>query len=204
MKKRLNKIKPARVFLWTAFAALLTIIFILSAMPRADSDSLSLYASSVVGGTTDVYDDISGSDVTNEDIEEYGAETETPGSEREEEIKNHKIASSVVNRKSPGFVKYIQRHIREIAHMVIFFLLGIISYLLIYYESGRIIAAYPFSLLFVVAAAVLDELHQHFVPGRAMEAEDIIRDVAAAAVGITLTFAICAVVRKVKTKKGDK
>lgn len=60
------------------------------------------------------------------------------------------------------------------------------------------------SFVFAAVFAVLDELHQYYVPGRNGCFKDVLIDCAGAAVGIAVFFAARHIVRQVKKQRGNK
>lgn len=76
--------------------------------------------------------------------------------------------------------------VRKSAHVVAYFILGILVYNVVraynFTQSRTIAISMFFSLLY----AVSDEIHQMFVPGRSGELRDVLLDTAAATLGIAL------------------
>ena len=72
----------------------------------------------------------------------------------------------------------------KVGHVIGYGLLGICLYRAMWRVSRYPLAA---SLLIVLAYAISDELHQQFVPGRSGSWQDVLLDVAAAALFIALT-----------------
>lgn len=75
--------------------------------------------------------------------------------------------------------------LRKGAHFTIYLVLGLISYLVLpkRWPVGKKMA---FVLSMCCLYAITDELHQYFVPGRAMELRDVIIDTVGASVGMSI------------------
>lgn len=78
--------------------------------------------------------------------------------------------------------------IRKLAHFTEFFILGIFSYIGYKY----------YSIIFVVATAVLDEFIQLFVDGRTSSIIDVLIDVSGGTLGILLIVLIVKIYNKFK------
>lgn len=79
--------------------------------------------------------------------------------------------------------------IRKIAHFTIYLILGLVSYLVLpnqWSVSKKI--TFVVSLCFIYA--ITDELHQHFVPGRAPEVRDVLIDTLGGSVGMSIACAV--------------
>ncbi|CDF57708.1 VanZ family protein [Thermobrachium celere] len=74
--------------------------------------------------------------------------------------------------------------VRKNAHFILFFLLGLIAYL--YLDHTKLKNKLIFSLLLCFIYAVLDEIHQYFVPGRGPKFTDVLIDTTGAFLGIGL------------------
>lgn len=76
--------------------------------------------------------------------------------------------------------------VRKGAHITEYFILFLLAYrvisIYIQKRSSRI-----YSLLFVFLYACSDEIHQHFVPGRAMALKDVFIDTSGAIIGVIIT-----------------
>lgn len=68
--------------------------------------------------------------------------------------------------------------IRKLAHFLLFFLLE----MLVYFSIRSI----KYSFIFVSLYAVLDEVHQYFVPGRSCELRDMIIDISGCVLAIII------------------
>ncbi len=94
----------------------------------------------------------------------------------------------------------LEANVRKLAHMTLYASLGFFAYAFFYlvfqYKKVirlRIILALPFSLLFSLCYAALDEFHQSFEKGRGASFADVTMDMKGTVAGITmllLAFAI--------------
>lgn len=71
---------------------------------------------------------------------------------------------------------FLQRKIRKAAHIILFGSLAILIYASIYGYVGKAIKTGVISWLLTIIYAITDEIHQYFVPGRAAQIQDVIRD----------------------------
>ena len=92
-------------------------------------------------------------------------------------------------------------HLRKLAHDLMFFTLGIFTFLAAYFEFGLKIFSFIFTSIFGVAVAALDEIHQSFVPGRSMLVEDIIRDSISCAIAALVVLVIITIYQIIKINK---
>ena len=97
----------------------------------------------------------------------------------------------------------MQFWVRKAAHFAVFFVLGVLS-LQVFLSADPpkrrrdcAFAALAFSILY----AISDEVHQHFVPGRACQLRDICIDTAGAAVGVLLSIAVIRLIALKNRKK---
>ena len=93
------------------------------------------------------------------------------------------IISNILNIKNVSLLTSI---VRNMAHFTEFLILGVLvhNYLCC---SDKVIV---YSIIFCMAYAISDELHQILVPGRSFQIEDILIDVLGSIIGITI-FNIC-------------
>lgn len=84
-------------------------------------------------------------------------------------------------------VKKAEPIVRDMAHFVLYFVLGILSILVFRDVKGfyRIVAALGFCVLY----ALTDEIHQSFSPGRTYEFKDICTDFVGSMCGVILYLA---------------
>ncbi|MHB1485457.1 MAG: VanZ family protein [Saccharofermentanales bacterium] len=90
---------------------------------------------------------------------------------------------------TPVEIARVEGIIRSVAHFIEFFILGIFAYKLVFYTLAkksfkRIL--YPF--VFCGLYALTDEIHQYFVPGRAMQLSDWLTDAAGITVAIVIIY----------------
>ncbi len=83
--------------------------------------------------------------------------------------------------------------IRKCAHMFLYFVLSVITFLLLkeFYDLKPITIIY--TLIFCIIYAITDEIHQAFIPGRSARAYDVAID--------TLGSFIALIIPIIKTKK---
>lgn len=81
-------------------------------------------------------------------------------------------------------VKELHHFVRKLAHFSIYMLLGVCTYSSILLGEFRIKKKWTAALGICMIYAVLDEIHQYFIPGRAMSARDVCIDSAGALIGI--------------------
>lgn len=72
--------------------------------------------------------------------------------------------------------------VRKLAHFFVYFVLGVLVYILLKEFNVSSIIIYSFLLCYLYA--VSDEIHQFFIPGRSMEFRDTIIDGCGAFLGI--------------------
>ncbi|MFZ3591836.1 VanZ family protein [Bacillus sp. DJP31] len=96
----------------------------------------------------------------------------------------------IVERTTPNAeidVRDLNRFVRKNAHFFIYLMIGMI--LLNALRRSRLKGySVLVTLLFSMMFAIMDELHQLFVPGRGAQFEDVLIDVAGASVGIGIYF----------------
>lgn len=95
--------------------------------------------------------------------------------------------------------------IRKIAHVILYALLGLISFILInivYYSTHRNVRGRIISLLFsegiCILAAVFDELHQYFVPGRTALVSDVLLDSLSSLLMIIICYIVNAIGKRIR------
>ncbi len=96
-----------------------------------------------------------------------------------------------------------QAVIRTLAHFSIFAALGFFASLTLTSFAVFKLKNLVFSTLFCVFYALSDEIHQHFVPGRAFQFSDILVDSLGCIVGILLVTCLAAIILKKKVNKND-
>ncbi len=101
-------------------------------------------------------------------------------------------------------VQALQRTVRTLAHMAEFALLGVLvcAFVLTFSARARWLLC---GLGFCAGAAVSDEIHQLFMPGRTFQWEDIAVDTGGAALGMAAFLLVCLLFwRLLKRKKEGK
>lgn len=78
--------------------------------------------------------------------------------------------------------------VRKSAHIFMFFVLGILLYVLMRSFTVSPKKQVMFSIVFAFCYAVFDEIHQTFVPGRSGEARDVLIDTLGASVGVLVSY----------------
>lgn len=77
---------------------------------------------------------------------------------------------------------------RKAAHMVAYFILGVLMYSVVRTYNLRPRMAVLLSIGLVCAYAISDEVHQLFVPGRSGEVRDVLIDTTAGAAGVGIYY----------------
>ena len=90
--------------------------------------------------------------------------------------------------------------VRKLAHFTVFAILGALSFAAFSVDlSPR--RAFPAALILGVARAVLDEVHQAFVPGRSCELRDVCIDSAGVLLGTAFLLFILTLIQQKKLKR---
>lgn len=76
--------------------------------------------------------------------------------------------------------------IRKSAHIVVFFVLGVLAYAAVRLHGWSQWRTVVVAVAIAAGYAMIDELHQVFVPGRSGELRDVMIDTVAASVGVGL------------------
>ncbi len=79
---------------------------------------------------------------------------------------------------------------RKLAHIIAYFILGILMFLVVRAYTPKARKAVLLSVLFLCLYAITDELHQTLVPGRSGEVRDVLIDTTAGALGAAGTYYI--------------
>ncbi len=121
----------------------------------------------------------------------------------------YKIAEfivSVANVKdmdAAEVVKLIHNFIRKCAHFSEYAALGMTAYITIRLftnkTTGRVRIC---TILFCMLYAVTDEIHQHFIPGRAERVFDVFIDTCGAAAGVIIITVLIFILKIYAKKKG--
>ncbi|MEG2639059.1 MAG: VanZ family protein [Clostridiales bacterium] len=97
---------------------------------------------------------------------------------------------SMEREKQTAFIETADEVVRSLAHVFVFFVLGICVCALI--SSYGLKYTLLWSLLFCILYAIFDECHQgFFVDGRAFQIIDLCKDWFGSFLGISLTATIC-------------
>ena len=120
----------------------------------------------------------------------FSAQPATKSKAASNAVKEKVIA--IADKIFPGFKKAMQKPgasslltflVRKCAHLFLFFVLGFLSSL-----NAKVWKIpkkrYAFAFLFCALYALTDEVHQYFVPGRAMQLTDVLLDSFGALLGI--------------------
>jgi VanZ family protein len=93
---------------------------------------------------------------------------------------------------------------RKLAHIIAYFVLGILMFLVVRAYTPKVHKAILLSVLFVFLYAMTDEFHQTFVPGRSGEVRDVLIDTSAGAFGVLLMYYMSTLNAKRKGLKAGK
>ncbi len=96
------------------------------------------------------------------------------------------ILGSVIG---PGNFEVTETPIRKTAHVMEYLVLGMLLFNG-FIRDGQIRRTFGFSAGTGILYAITDEVHQHFVPGRAMRAFDVLIDTIGVFLGIMLVYGI--------------
>lgn len=88
------------------------------------------------------------------------------------------MQSDIIVNYINNFISVNSFLVRKLAHFFLFFLLE----MLVYFSIRSI----KYSFIFVSLYAILDEVHQYFVPGRSCELRDMIIDISGCVLAIIL------------------
>lgn len=80
--------------------------------------------------------------------------------------------------------------IRKSAHMFSYFILSILSFIMVYTHKGNINLSIKYSFVISILYAISDEIHQLFIPGRSGMVQDVFIDGIGAVIGIILITVI--------------
>ncbi len=104
-----------------------------------------------------------------------------------------KVLLKLYKYKGASFV------IRKSAHIFAYFVLAILSFIMVYAYKNNINKSIKFSFIISVLYAISDEIHQLFIPGRSGMIQDVFIDSIGIIVGIVLITIIFKLV--IKNKK---
>ncbi|MEL7597566.1 MAG: VanZ family protein [Clostridiaceae bacterium] len=110
------------------------------------------------------------------------------------------IIIRTINKVIPNINFDISNHIvRKNAHFFIYLILGMLAVNAL--RRSKVVGDKSIALLICFLYAILDELHQFYVPGRGPGVKDIFIDSAGATVGILLYLAISRINKRVITNR---
>ena len=101
-----------------------------------------------------------------------------------------------------AYVYGIDGKVRELAHFGIFMVLAIGVYASAMLLRFSVCWRNVLAVLVTAGYAVIDEVHQYFVPGRAFQVSDIMTDVAGMVLGVIVCNVFAAVYRFSKRARG--
>lgn len=97
----------------------------------------------------------------------------------------------------------ISHIVRKCAHFAAFMLLGILARAALAQHTPKILLGGAATLGGCALYAVSDEIHQHFVPGRACRFTDVLIDSSGSLCGILLVTAAILIIRRIKMKNNS-
>lgn len=98
-----------------------------------------------------------------------------------------KIFESIGINLSEGLGEFTSLIVRKVAHFSEYFILYILTLNVFRYKFS-IYKALAYSLIFIFLYACSDEIHQWFVPGRAMAFKDVLIDTFGGTVGMCISY----------------
>ena len=101
------------------------------------------------------------------------------------------------------FIKLTENHsifyvIRKIAHLFVFCILQIISFILLRTLGFSFFKSTVYSMLIVIGYACTDEFHQLFVSGRSGQLSDVFIDTIGGSIGLSIVLATTLTIQTVK------
>lgn len=96
--------------------------------------------------------------------------------------------SNMSEKEKEDKIEDLQRPIRKLAHITIYTLGGAITLTFIDKFNITNKKKVIFSLMFCLIYAILDEIHQYYVPGRSCEIRDVLIDTIGALLGIVIAY----------------
>lgn len=109
-----------------------------------------------------------------------------------EVIKKDKLTTE----EKEKILKKYSKPIRKYAHMFLYFILSILSFLLLYQIFDLKPVTVIYTIIFCIIYAITDEIHQLFIPNRSGEILDVIIDTTGA-----ILFLIIPIIVLIKRKK---
>jgi len=99
------------------------------------------------------------------------------------------VIVSTIEKVAPNVdfdIRSLNNTIRKNAHFFTYLVLGILTMVTFRISGARKYKSFTWAFTVCTAYAILDEVHQLFVPGRGSQFTDVVIDAAGAAVGIGL------------------
>jgi VanZ family protein len=93
------------------------------------------------------------------------------------------ILAAFFPRATPGQLRAMHQGIRKLAHFTEYLILSLLLYRALRSERGWNLRAALLALVLAALYAMVDEVHQGFVPGRTPAATDCLIDISGAAAG---------------------
>ena len=107
--------------------------------------------------------------------------------------------TKITEEEIPSAVEAMDGMIRVVAHYSVFLLLGTTCYLAAYFtKRNQHIYKSLYSVGICTAYALLDEIHQFFVPGRSFQLSDILTDTAGIITGTAIVIGIIILIKRKK------
>ncbi|AIF44544.1 VanZ family protein [Virgibacillus sp. SK37] len=114
------------------------------------------------------------------------------------------VVAQTVEKVGPNVefdIRDFHREVRKNAHFFIYLILGFLVVNALRASNVLGYRSVILALLICVLYAIVDEVHQLFIPGRSGEVRDVLIDTAGASVGIGVYLLINIIVKKGKSKK---
>ncbi len=94
----------------------------------------------------------------------------------------------ITEQEKAEFLKNTRIFFRKGAHFIIYFFLGILTFLTLKSEKGKHV--YLFTILFCFLYACSDEIHQYFISERTAKMLDVVIDTIGSCLGVGFVFLI--------------
>jgi VanZ family protein len=88
--------------------------------------------------------------------------------------------------------------LRKIAHIMEYFLLGTLTFTVLFVSKVRQKKAFLITLIFCLAFAYVDEFYQKFIPGRVSSLRDVMIDFAGSILAVIILFCVMSIFKRVK------
>ena len=139
----------------------------------------------------------------------FSAQDDNSSSKASEVFENAVIKATVadIDEKPLGDRNYIlfkvERFVRTSAHFFCFAVLGVLSIVVLNTYKIKNLIKVVVSVLFGSCNALLDEVHQYFVPGRTFELNDIGFDTVGVLCGVFLSVAVMFIIQLTRAQKKE-